>query len=78
MPSSLVDTFQWFMSSAGYFISILCAIFARSALACTLNMKAGESCLPNCMALFVISGFRCNVDEICALLGYYTASNGNP
>jgi hypothetical protein len=26
----------------------------------------------------VISGFRRDVDEICALLGYYTASNGNP
>jgi hypothetical protein len=26
----------------------------------------------------VISGFRRYVDEICALLGYYTASNDNP
>jgi hypothetical protein len=26
----------------------------------------------------VISGFRRDVDEICALLGYYTASSGNP
>jgi hypothetical protein len=25
----------------------------------------------------VISGFHRNVDEICAVLGYYTASNGN-
>jgi hypothetical protein len=24
----------------------------------------------------VISGFRCDVDEICALLGYYAALNG--
>jgi hypothetical protein len=23
-------------------------------------------------------GFRCDVDEICALLGYYTALSGNP
>jgi hypothetical protein len=28
--------------------------------------------------LFVISGFRRDADEICALLGYYAASNGNP
>jgi hypothetical protein len=28
--------------------------------------------------MLVISGFRCNVDEICALLGCYAASNGNP
>jgi hypothetical protein len=26
----------------------------------------------------VISGFCCDVDDICALLGYYAASNGNP
>jgi len=26
---------------------------------------------------WVVSGFRCDVDEICALLGYYTAYNGN-
>jgi hypothetical protein len=26
----------------------------------------------------VISGFRRDVDEICALLGYYAASSGNP
>jgi hypothetical protein len=26
----------------------------------------------------VISGFRRDVDEICALLAYYTALNGNP
>jgi hypothetical protein len=26
----------------------------------------------------LISGFRRDVDEICALLGYYAASNGNP
>jgi hypothetical protein len=25
----------------------------------------------------VISGFRCDVDEICALLGYYTALSGS-
>jgi hypothetical protein len=24
----------------------------------------------------LISGFRCDVDEICGLLGYYTASCG--
>jgi hypothetical protein len=29
-------------------------------------------------ALSVIAGFRRVVDEICALLGYYAASNGNP
>jgi hypothetical protein len=29
-------------------------------------------------ALSVISGFQRDVDEICALLGYYTPSNGNP
>jgi hypothetical protein len=28
--------------------------------------------------LLVISGFRRDVDEICALLGYYAASNRNP
>jgi hypothetical protein len=28
--------------------------------------------------IFVISGFCHNVDEICALLGYYTALDGNP
>jgi hypothetical protein len=28
--------------------------------------------------VIVISGFRRDVDEICALLGYYAASNGNP
>jgi hypothetical protein len=27
---------------------------------------------------FVISGFRRDVDGICALLGYYAASSGNP
>jgi hypothetical protein len=27
---------------------------------------------------FVISGFRRDIDEICTLLGYYAASNGNP
>jgi hypothetical protein len=26
--------------------------------------------------MFVISGFCCDVNEICALLGYYAASNG--
>jgi hypothetical protein len=26
---------------------------------------------------FVISGFRRDVDQICALLGYYAASSGN-
>jgi hypothetical protein len=26
----------------------------------------------------VISGFRRHVDDICALLGYYAALNGNP
>jgi hypothetical protein len=26
----------------------------------------------------VISGFRRDADEICILLGYYAASNGNP
>jgi hypothetical protein len=26
----------------------------------------------------VILGFRCDVDEICALLGCYAASSGNP
>jgi hypothetical protein len=26
----------------------------------------------------VISGFRRDADEICVLLGYYAASNGNP
>jgi hypothetical protein len=26
----------------------------------------------------VISGFRRDVDDICALLGYYAASSGNP
>jgi hypothetical protein len=25
-----------------------------------------------------MSGFRCDVGDICALLGYYAASNGNP
>jgi hypothetical protein len=27
--------------------------------------------------LCVISGFRCDVDEHCVLLGYYAASSGN-
>jgi hypothetical protein len=27
---------------------------------------------------FVISGFHCDVDENCALQGYYAASNANP
>ena len=27
--------------------------------------------------LTLILGFRCDVDEICAFLGYYTASRGN-
>jgi hypothetical protein len=27
---------------------------------------------------YVISGFRPDADEICALLGYYTALSGNP
>jgi hypothetical protein len=27
---------------------------------------------------FVIPGFRCDVDEICILLGHYAASSGNP
>jgi hypothetical protein len=26
----------------------------------------------------VISGFRCDIDEICTLLGYYATSSGNP
>jgi hypothetical protein len=30
------------------------------------------------LTISVISGFRRYVDDICALLGYYTASNGNP
>jgi hypothetical protein len=33
-------------------------------------------CLTN--LIFVILGFRRDVDEICALLGYYAASCGNP
>jgi hypothetical protein len=28
--------------------------------------------------LLLISGFRCDDDEVGAVLGYYTASNGNP
>jgi hypothetical protein len=32
----------------------------------------------NASCLFVISYFRHDVDEICALLGYYASSNGNP
>jgi hypothetical protein len=30
------------------------------------------------MSVSVISGFRRDVDEICALLGYYAALSGNP
>jgi len=26
----------------------------------------------------VISGFHCDVNDICALLGFYTPQNGNP
>ena len=34
--------------------------------------------IPTCSSESVISSFQCNVDAICALLGYYTASSGNP
>jgi hypothetical protein len=42
----------------------------------------GHSVTPKevmCNGLFcsVISGFRCEVDENCALLGYYAAYSGN-
>jgi hypothetical protein len=30
------------------------------------------------LRLSMISGFYHDADEICALLGHYTASNGNP
>jgi hypothetical protein len=33
--------------------------------------------LPTAVGMCVISGFRRDVDEICALLGYYTALNGS-
>jgi len=33
--------------------------------------------LLNCLLLCVISGFRREVDENCALLGYYAANSGN-
>jgi hypothetical protein len=41
---------------------------------------SGGMCRPiiESSRLFVISGFRRGVVEICALLGYYAASNGNP
>jgi hypothetical protein len=32
----------------------------------------------NLVGISVISGFRRDADEICALLAYYTASNVNP
>jgi hypothetical protein len=34
-------------------------------------------CKWNKSLLTLISGFCCDVDEICGLLGYYTASCGN-
>jgi hypothetical protein len=34
--------------------------------------------LPNHLSFHVISGFRHDVDEICALLRYYAVSSGNP
>jgi hypothetical protein len=30
------------------------------------------------LSLIVISGFRLDVHEICAVLGYYAVSSGNP
>jgi hypothetical protein len=33
---------------------------------------------PDKSIVSVISGFRRDVDETCALLGYYAASNGSP
>jgi hypothetical protein len=37
-----------------------------------------EPLISNFRRITVISGFRRYVDEICALLGCYAASNGNP
>jgi hypothetical protein len=34
-------------------------------------------CMKTVTVFTLISGFRCDVDEICGLLGYYTASCGN-
>jgi hypothetical protein len=34
--------------------------------------------LVNTLQVFVISGFHRDVDEICVLLGHYTASDDNP
>jgi hypothetical protein len=53
---------------------------------CWQLFKIRNSLLRNCVMSFVrmfeescvISGFRCYVDEICDLLGYHAASNGNP
>jgi hypothetical protein len=47
-----------------------CSVCRQCYLTC------GES--PTATALSVISGFRRDVDEICALLGCYAASIGNP
>jgi uncharacterized membrane protein YkvI len=41
-------------------------------LRCVLRKKKEKE-----QKLSVISGFRRDVDEICALLGYYAASSGN-
>jgi hypothetical protein len=48
---------------------------------CLLGAKAVSN-IPTCVnshnKLSVISGFRRDADEICALLGYNAASSGNP
>ena len=46
-----------------------CIGFVQFGLHEVLNMG-------RCVA-FVISGFRCEVAENCALVGYYAASSGN-
>jgi hypothetical protein len=43
-----------------------------------LGLKICYRILRNFSTPSVISGFRCDVDDICALLRYYAALNGSP
>ena len=44
---------------------------------CWFHIKRYTTLLRRLASLSMISGFRREVDEICALLGNYAASNGN-
>ena len=52
-------------------------LFSRPSNCCEKRSEVCKSSQHNSSGKCVISGFRREVDESCALLGYYAARSGN-